>query len=63
VGVFESGNPNVGLVTKARDLATCDTQWPLSSAVGSFRDVWRVNTTLVQLSDDGTELVSLVAPS
>jgi hypothetical protein len=50
-------------VTKARDLATCDTQWPLSSAVGSFRDVWRVNTTLVQLSDDGTELVSLVAPS
>jgi hypothetical protein len=63
VGVFESGNPNVGLVTKARDLATCDTQWTLSSAVGSFRDVWRVNTTLVQLSDDGTGLVSLVAPS
>lgn len=63
VGVFEDGNPNVGLVTKAADLTTCETLWTLTSAVGSFRDVWRVNTTLVQLSDDGTELVSLVAPS
>jgi hypothetical protein len=60
--VIEDGNPNVGLVTKARDLATCDTLWTLTSPVGSFRDVWRINTTLVQLSDDGTELMSLVAP-
>jgi hypothetical protein len=36
--------------------------WTLKSAVGSFRAVWRINTTLVQLSDDGTELMSLVAP-
>jgi hypothetical protein len=48
---------------KARDLTTCDTLWTLTSPVGTFRDVWRVNTTLVQLSDDGTELTSLVAPS
>jgi hypothetical protein len=61
-GVFETGNPNVGLVTTAMDLATCDASWTISSPVGSFRDVWRVNTTLVQLSDDGTELMSLVAP-
>lgn len=62
VGVFEGSNPNVGLVTEAMDLATCDILWTVTSAVGSFRDMWRVNTTLVQLSDDGTELVSLVAP-
>jgi hypothetical protein len=61
--LFEGGNANVGLTTKAVDLTTCDTLWTLSSAVGSFRNVWRVDTTLVQLSDDGTELVSLVAPS
>ncbi|MDT5339049.1 MAG: hypothetical protein QOD90_4554, partial [Mycobacterium sp.] len=62
VGVFESGNPNVGLVTKAMDLASCETLWSIESPIGSFRDVWRINTTLVQLSDDGTELMSLVAP-
>lgn len=61
--LFESGNPNVGLVTKAIDLATCDVLWSIESPIGSFRDVWRINTTLVQLSDDGTELMSLVAPS
>jgi hypothetical protein len=60
--LFASGNPNVGLVTTARDLTTCDTLWTLTSPVGSFRDVWRINTTLVQLSDAGTELTSLVAP-
>ncbi len=60
--VFADGNANVGLVTRARDLTTCDTLWTLTSPVGSFRHVWRVNTTLVQLSDDGTELMSLVAP-
>jgi hypothetical protein len=60
VGVFEKGNPNVGLVTEARDLATCDSLWTIASPAGSFRDVWRVTTTLVQLSDDGTELMSLV---
>lgn len=62
VGVFESGNSNVGLVTKGVDLATCDVLWQIESPVGSLRDVWRINTTLVQLSDDGTELMSLVAP-
>jgi len=63
VAVFGDGNPNIGRVTKSRDLATCDTLWTITSPVGSFRDVWRINTTLVQLSDDGTELMSLGAPS
>jgi hypothetical protein len=63
VGVLADGNPNVGLVTTGMDLQTCDTLWTLKSAIGSFRQVWRINTTLVQLSDDGTELVSLVAPA
>ena len=63
VGVFRVDNPQLGLVAKARHLTTCDTLWELPSQVGSLARAWRVNTTLVQLSDDGTELMSLVAPS
>jgi hypothetical protein len=63
VAVFGSGNANAGLSTRAVDLATCTVNWTLTSPPGSFRRVWRINTTLVQLSDDGTELMSLVAPS
>ncbi|MHA3018749.1 hypothetical protein ACXPWS_00585 [Mycobacterium sp. BMJ-28] len=62
VVVLSSGNATVGLETTGADLASCDTLWTLSSAAGSFRHVWRINTTLVQISDDGTELMSLVAP-
>jgi len=61
VAVLKNGNANIGLVTKAIDLQTCDTLWTLRSE-GSFRNVWRVGATLVQLSDDGTQLMSLVAP-
>lgn len=63
VAIFQSSNPGVGLVTKAVDLATCDVLWSIQSPFGSLRDVWRIDTSLVQLSDDGTELTSLVAPS
>lgn len=62
VGVFSVGNPNTGLSTRGVDLASCTVSWDISSAPGSWRHVWRINTTLVQLSDDGTELMSLVAP-
>jgi hypothetical protein len=61
--VFSVANPRAGVVAKARDLATCDTLWTLPSRADSFAQVWRINTTLVRLSDDGTELSSLVAPS
>lgn len=63
VGIFAKSGPEVGLETRAIDLATCERLWTISSPPGSFRYVWRINTTLVQLSDDGTELMSLVAPS
>ncbi|SCX29127.1 hypothetical protein SAMN02799620_04755 [Mycolicibacterium fluoranthenivorans] len=61
--VLTSGNATVGLETSGVDLASCNTLWTTNSAPGSFRHVWRINTTLVQLSDDGKELMSLVAPS
>ncbi|MBI5338500.1 MAG: hypothetical protein HZB45_12535 [Mycolicibacterium rufum] len=60
--VFDSGTPAIGRKTRGVDIATCTERWSHTSAVGSFRDVWRAGTTLVQLSDDGTELTSLVAP-
>jgi hypothetical protein len=63
VFVFKVSNRKAGLVAKARDRNTCDTLWTLPSAVDSLAHIWRVNDTLVHLSDDGTELTSLVAPS
>lgn len=63
VGIFSDGDPRIPQETRAVDLATCTVNWTLTSPPGSFRRVWRINTTLVQLSDDGTELMSLVAPS
>jgi hypothetical protein len=62
-GVLRIDNPEAGLVAKGVDVATCNTLWELPTRVGSYARVWRINTTLVQLSDDGTELISLVAPN
>ncbi|TRW88931.1 hypothetical protein FK535_01250 [Mycolicibacterium sp. 018/SC-01/001] len=62
IAVTSDGNPTIGLDTEATDLDTCERLWVISSAPGSWRDVWRINNTLVQLSDNGTELMSLVAP-
>jgi hypothetical protein len=43
------------------DLATCDTLWSIpGSAPNEAKEVWKVNTTLVQRTDD--TLFSLVAP-
>jgi len=50
-------------LAQAYDLATCDKVWSIPRSVGSLGMVSTINTTLVQLSDDGTELMSLVAPS
>lgn len=63
VGVFAVRNPKVGFIASARSLATCDTLWELPSQPGSFARLWRIGTALVQLSDDGTELMTLVPPS
>lgn len=62
VAVTEKGNAHIGVETTAYDLASCDKLWSIKSPAASFRHAWRINTTLVQLSDDGTELMSLVAP-
>lgn len=43
------------------DLTTCETLWSIAgSAPGEAKEVWKVNTTLVQRTDD--RLFSLVAP-
>lgn len=43
---------------QAHDLTTCDKLWSLPA---SIQDVWKVNTTLIQRTND--ELFSLVAPA
>lgn len=63
IAVTSDGNGTIGLDTEATDFDTCARLWTISSPPGSSRYVWRINTTLVQLSDGGTELMSLVAPS
>lgn len=63
VGVFRVLNPDAGLAAKAVNLTTCETVWTLPAEVRSSATVVRVNNTLVQLSDDGTELFSLIAPN
>jgi hypothetical protein len=60
--VFATSGPQTGFVAKARDMKTCGTLWTLRAHASAFTQVWRINDTLVQLSDDGTELVSLAAP-
>jgi len=62
VAVLRILDPAGGRVAKAVDPATCQTLWTLQAGANSQAQVWRINTTLVQLSDDGTELMSLVAP-
>lgn len=56
-------NPRVDLIAKAFDLKTCEMVWSLPKEANSFGRIWRIGDTLVQLSDDGTELNALVAPN
>lgn len=62
VAVLRILDPARGRVATAVDLATCQRLWTLQAGIDSQAQVWRINTTLVQLSDEGTELMSLVAP-
>jgi hypothetical protein len=50
-------------LVQAYDLTTCDMIWAIPRVVGSSGQLTRIGNTLVQLSNDGTELMSLVAPS
>lgn len=60
--VFEVTNHNAGLLATARDRISCEKVWSIPSKPDSLARIWRINSTLIQLSDDGTELNSLVAP-
>lgn len=55
-------NPKADDVAQAYDLTTCNMVWSIPRPAGSLALLTLVNTTLVQLSDDGTQLRSLVAP-
>ncbi|WP_354524729.1 hypothetical protein [Mycolicibacterium sp. 624] len=59
--VFEVTNHNAGLLATARDRISCEKVWSIPSKPDSLARIWRINSTLIQLSDDGMELNSLVA--
>lgn len=63
IAVRKVTNPQVDLIAKAFNLKTCEMVWSLPKEANSFGRIWRIGDTLVQVSDDGTELNSLVAPS
>lgn len=60
--VFDVTNPKAGILARGRDMATCKELWTLPAQPDSLQRIWRVNTNLIQLSADGTELSSLVPP-
>jgi hypothetical protein len=51
-----SGQP----LAQAYDLTTCEVAWTIPRPRGSLGTVDRLGDTVVRLSDDGTELFSLV---
>lgn len=61
VAVRAPVNPKSDLLADAWDLSTCERVWSIPRN-GPFGRVTRLGDTLVRLSDDGTELYSLVAP-
>lgn len=63
VFVRSSWNKKSDDLAQAYDLTTCDKVWSIPRVVGSSGEVTRIGDTLIQLSDDGTELMSLVPPS
>lgn len=63
VGVFETDRNDVtGATIFAMDLTACEELWTMPVDPDSFHRLWRIGDTLVELSDDGRELHSLVAP-
>lgn len=63
VGVFETVRyETTGATTFAMDLNSCEKLWTTPVNPDSFHELWRIDNTLVELSDDGKELHSLVAP-
>jgi hypothetical protein len=61
VGVFAVDNPGVGVLAKGRSLSSCEELWSLPKRPDSSAQIWRIDHTLVQTSDDGQELISLSA--
>ncbi|OBB10802.1 hypothetical protein A5761_26225 [Mycolicibacterium setense] len=61
VAVRAPSNPKSDLLADAWDLTTCERVWSIPRN-GPFGRVTRLGDTLVRVSDDGTELFSLVSP-
>lgn len=55
-------NARSDMLAQAYDLATCAVVWSIPRTAGSLGRVVRAGDALVRLSDDGTELYSLVSP-
>ena len=64
IGLFEtSQHEKAGASYFGMDLTTCEKLWTVPVNWESFHRLWRIDDTLVEISDDGRELHSLVAPA
>ena len=60
--VFAVHNPRAEVLATASDLHSCERLWTIPKQVDSLDRIWRIDGALVQLTNEGTELRSLVAP-
>ena len=56
-------NPKADQLARAFDLETGAELWSIPTTAGSLGRLYLVDTTLIQVSDDGTQLFSLVPPA
>ncbi|QFS89915.1 hypothetical protein FIV07_04100 [Mycobacterium sp. THAF192] len=61
--VFEFSYVRGEVLLAARDLNSCERLWTIPKGPDSLDRIWRVDGTLVQLTNEGTELRSLVSPN
>ena len=61
--VFEFSYVRGEVLLAARDLNSCERLWTIPKGPDSLDRIWRIDGTLVQLTNEGTELRSLVSPS
>ncbi len=58
--ILGRASPGAEFVARGVDLDSCETLWRIPSQPNSHSLITRVNTTLIQVSDDGKELMSLL---
>ncbi len=60
--IFEFNHDNGDVLASGRDLNTCERLWSISKQPEALDRIFRVDGTIIHLTNEGAELTSLVAP-